>query len=305
MKNLEGDTSMVSLETSNLHLVPYTEKAPHEESEITSYFLLQVHESNGELTIGRSDPSQGYHPEIDLQKYGSKVSGISREHIKVDCRKKVFTVHPNTKNPTLHKNYKPIRRGEEHPLRSGDYFVIGPVLIYIKFVSSLENDNYPLLCSYPENLITIIKRIENIFNLYRALEIAAQIYLATPELANLAHIIDDILTPEELNLTRSLFFSIENTPSLEIKSKKVASLYERTDSRYWQAQVTPELKRQAEQSRLEREALIRDSEARPVCDPQSRQIGRFIRYEGVFPRVHSVYQTESGEEFYLTHGETP
>lgn len=75
------------------------------------------------------------------------------------------------------------------------------------------------------------------------------------------------------------------------------------DQRNWLDQITPELRDRVRQSREERENLRNEFEQKLVTDQKTGKVGRFVRYEGVFPRVHAVYQTDEGEEFFLSSAE--
>ena len=90
----------------------------------------QVHEA---MIIGRSDPQRGIYPTVDLEPYGARTSGVSRQHAVIivnDNRIKIRDL--GSVNGTRLNGYTLVAH-QDYRLRHGDDLEIGQVKLQVRF----------------------------------------------------------------------------------------------------------------------------------------------------------------------------
>lgn len=90
----------------------------------------QVHEA---MIIGRSDPQRGIFPTVDLEPYGARTNGVSRQHAVItvnDSRIKIRDL--GSVNGTRLNGYSLVAH-QDYRLRHGDDLEIGQVKLQVRF----------------------------------------------------------------------------------------------------------------------------------------------------------------------------
>lgn len=83
------------------------------------------------IHIGRPDPANNYHPELDLSEDGGSEHGVSRQHAVVESSPEgVVIIDKGSTNGTLLNNYR-LPPDLPYPLRNGDEVKFGQLLVHI------------------------------------------------------------------------------------------------------------------------------------------------------------------------------
>ncbi len=83
------------------------------------------------IYIGRADPANNYHPELDLSEDGGAEHGVSRRHAVIESSPEgVVIVDKGSTNGTLLNNYR-LPPELPYPLHNGDEVKFGQLLVHI------------------------------------------------------------------------------------------------------------------------------------------------------------------------------
>lgn len=83
------------------------------------------------INIGRADPANNYHPELDLSKDGGAEHGVSRRHAVIESSPEgVVIVDKDSTNGTLLNNHR-LPPELPYPLHNGDEVKFGQLLVHI------------------------------------------------------------------------------------------------------------------------------------------------------------------------------
>jgi pSer/pThr/pTyr-binding forkhead associated (FHA) protein len=90
-----------------------------------------------ELSIGRSEPSSGYLPDVDLTQHAAKEKGVSRRHAAVKWHKKRLCITDLDSANGTFINGVQLTPHQLTPLRSKTILQLGRLLLFVGFVSTL------------------------------------------------------------------------------------------------------------------------------------------------------------------------
>ena len=145
---------------------------------IDSYLLLMIDEElRRPLAVGRRDLVTRYIPDIDLQPYGGRNSGVSRKHLTIDCEGRTFELAEATTNQS-YRNGVWLRKGQVYPLEDGDYLILGQLVLNARYVSRNEVNHDFEIYSYPQGTVATIADLASKTSLRDALFTASRIFRA-------------------------------------------------------------------------------------------------------------------------------
>lgn len=98
---------------------------------------------NGELVLGRFDPSVGVPPDIDLS-FEDKANTISRRHAKIVGASGRHTIEDLGSLHGVFINSEPVKSGPSRQLRPGDQISLGNLRFYYDFIPSDQISTGPL-----------------------------------------------------------------------------------------------------------------------------------------------------------------
>jgi pSer/pThr/pTyr-binding forkhead associated (FHA) protein len=85
------------------------------------------------VILGRSNPYQGYYPDIDLTPYGGRSKGISRAHARLHLQDDHLYITDLCSDNGTYVAGKRLVPDKPHKLRRGDNIILGCLPIQIDF----------------------------------------------------------------------------------------------------------------------------------------------------------------------------
>lgn len=96
----------------------------------TLSFRIKLSET---IMIGRSDPDQGFKPEIDLEPFGGVEKGISRQHAMIMATTESLIIKDLDSTNGTRLNNHALRPGKTYRLRHGDTLIVGHLRLQVEF----------------------------------------------------------------------------------------------------------------------------------------------------------------------------
>ncbi|GAB4576204.1 MAG: hypothetical protein Kow0077_31500 [Anaerolineae bacterium] len=88
------------------------------------------------LLVGRSDPTAGFQPDLDLTPYGGRENGVSRRHVAITQQgQSLFVEDLGAVNGTRINGFL-LESGKLYQLRDGDELELGRLRMVVRFVRS-------------------------------------------------------------------------------------------------------------------------------------------------------------------------